>query len=119
MAGSTQYTLCGVGTYNPHTGASSVANCIACPQGYACEVEGMTGFGDADEATAADDNSTIVTDTGYSDTDYNSSGQCPGGYYCSEGTSDGVAVPCTYGYACPTGVPNRIVCLAGFYQDAL
>ena len=50
-------SLCPIGTYMPYTGATSLAECIACDPGSYCATEGLTAV----------------------------TGQCALGYYCEGG----------------------------------
>ena len=92
---STQYK-CGIGTYNPLTGATDPGFCINCPPGYWCGAQGLSVFNG-------------VANTGI----------CLQGYFCEPAstTEDPVSGICPIGSYCPTGSSRPILCDGGHYCD--
>ena len=77
VGGSSTYTDCPAGTYNPMQGGTKPENCLQCTAGYACPGTGIV----------------------------NPSLLCTGGYYCEEGSvsQSPSGKECQPGYECPTG----------------
>lgn len=96
VSGSSYYTECPKGTYNPSTAIGSLANCTDCDPGMFCSMAGLT----------------------------TPSGNCSAGYYCilkSEKTKpdDGVTgAICPKGSYCPEGTgPNSLLCPPGSFSS--
>lgn len=73
--------LCEEGTYNEKTGSITKDDCIKCPKGYLCDVEGMSDFSSQAKVCP----SGFVCGEG---TNADNIERCPAGFYCSEGTSE-------------------------------
>ena len=98
-------TPCPLATYNPNFDGKSVADCLPCPQGMYCSIEGLVKPGDG---TA-------------------NSPKCDPGYFCkiSSNTKAPAALdasgnfgPCPLGSYCPQGISNPIPCPPGTYSAA-
>ena len=87
--------LCPEGTYNEKTGSTSVNDCINCPAGYLCDIEGMSDFNHQSKI-------------------------CPTGYVCGEGTNSLNIELCPQGFYCSEGTSELYqyhICIAGYYCD--
>ena len=99
-------TPCGLGTYNPNYNGKSTSDCLPCPQGMYCSIQGLSTPGDG---------------TGIN------SPKCDPGYFCkiSSNTKAPAALdpsgnfgPCPPGSYCPQGISNPIPCPPGTYSTA-
>lgn len=87
--------LCPSGTYNENEGSSSVSDCISCPKGYLCDIEGMSDFASQSRI-------------------------CPQGYICKEGTNSDSIELCPEGFFCSEGTSEKYqfhLCFEGYYCD--
>ena len=85
--GSSIFTQCPSGTYNPNTGSTVSTACVTCGAGQKCIGRGLT----------------------------TPSGTCPAGYYCTQNPF--TLRDCEEGYYCPAGVDAQILCPAGQYNE--
>ena len=88
-------SLCPEGTYNPKRGSFSRDDCISCPKGFLCDLEGMYDF---------ESQSKI----------------CPSGYICAEGTNNNNIMLCPPGFYCEQGTGEKYqfhICVEGYYCD--
>jgi len=142
VAGSTEPTVCPVGTYAPGTGyeaahdvstSDSIKGCLACPAGQTCETAGTvttttcgTGFYSYVGTTTC-----LVCKIGHYCPDASTTGAkhdndyiCPAGYLCPSGMKVDPAVSgdtykCPKGHYCLAGTSSATPCLAGTYNDQL
>lgn len=102
---------CEKGSYNPNEAASTVINCVDCPEFYACNEQAMSAYNS--DTDTADDIENILprcaagffctagsTSTHPFDSSSTRYGNCPAGSYCPQTDSDGNAVNAV---ACPDG----------------
>ena len=82
---------CPIGTYNPDTGRKELADCVQCTPGWYCDVTGLSAPVD----------------------------ECPGGYYCPEGTGANISFPCPIGFyrnsSAKESFQDCTECISGFY----
>ena len=105
--------LCPAGTYNENIGSTSINDCIECPKGYLCDIEGMSNFS----------SQARVCPSGYickAGTNSDTILRCPAGFYCSEGTSELYQYHfCSPGYYCEEGSTStnnkKNPCVEGWY----
>ena len=81
---------CPAGTYNDNRGATSVANCTACPEGFYCPLRGNTS---------------------------SSAIPCPARFYCPAGTAQPYEYSCPPGHYCPGNNSAPLPCGDGLFQD--
>ena len=106
-------SLCPSGTYNENTGSTSINDCIECPKGYLCDIEGMSNF----------NSQARICPSGYicqAGTNSDTIVRCPAGFYCSEGTSELYQYHiCSPGYYCEEGSTStnnrKNPCIEGWY----
>ena len=106
-------TLCPEGTYNPKSGSYTKDDCIPCPKGYLCDLEGMYDF----------ETQSKVCPSGFictGGTNNNNIQLCPPGFYCEQGTGDPYQFHiCLEGYYCEKGSTSnnnkKNPCLEGWY----
>ena len=101
-------TACLKGTYNPNSNGKSNSDCLPCPPGKFCSVEGLYQPGDG----------VIGTDP-----------SCDPGYYCKSKaiektptkdlSADNLFGPCEGGYYCPKGVSAPLPCPPGTFSPNL
>ena len=105
--------LCPSGTYNENEGSASLAECVNCPKGYLCDIEGMSDF--ANQARICPQG--YICDEG---TNLDNIQMCPEGFFCSEGTSEMYQLHiCLEGYYCDKGSTptnnKKNPCTAGWF----
>jgi hypothetical protein len=113
---------CSIGTYSAQTGLSGVEQCTSCAGGSYCDQIGLTTPRGLCEAgfycvSGANSSRPAYTSNFSENSVFSSSGQCPRGHYCPEGT--------TYPQVCPEGTYNPnwgstsnaacIACTSGHY----
>ena len=105
--------LCPAGTYNENIGSTSINDCIECPKGYLCDIEGMSDFSEQGR----------VCPSGYickAGTNSDTIIRCPAGFYCGEKTSELYQYHfCSPGYYCEEGSTStnnkKNPCIEGWY----
>jgi len=128
---------CGKGTYNLLTERTSVADCLPCAAGKACEREAIGDLADAPSCAAGYFCASGADSRYPSGAGTTLSGPCPRGYWCGEATetpepcaagtyqpqeratSDSFCLPCPPGYMCedPATYELTVKVDAGLYGD--
>eukprot|EP00347_Sterkiella_histriomuscorum_P018896 403343756 len=123
-AGTTSESLCPVGTFSSGTGLQKVTDCLQCPIGYICDIEGQTFNelskcpvgkfcnGSVDSLT-----STSTCPKGsYCNQDYIAPQTCEKGEYNNQ-TDQSVCQTCPIDKYCHYGQINPITLNSGYYQN--
>ncbi|EDO40914.1 predicted protein, partial [Nematostella vectensis] len=89
IGGNSEPELCPIGTYQPNTGRTALADCTSCTEGYYCMTRGLS----------------------------NATAPCKAGWYCPTGSSVPTPRECPIGFHCPEGSSLPKPCSAGFYTN--
>lgn len=126
VSGSSGFTECPRGTYNPSTAVGSEADCTDCDAGKFCSLAGLT----TPSGTCSEGYYCVLKSEKVKPDDGTTGDVCPIGFYCPEGTGpDPLQCPpgsfsslsglstcyeCTAGKYCLDG-KNEVTCPQGFY----
>ncbi|KAE8591947.1 hypothetical protein XENTR_v10018612 [Xenopus tropicalis] len=117
---------CPAGTFNPNKQLMSKADCIPCPAGFYCAVEGLTqptgrclpGYwciARSQISNPTDGVSGIICPRGKYCVSGNLTGDCYDGYFCDYHSTRPDQKLCPPGFYCPAGTESPLPCDSGSY----